>query len=545
MAFRVFYEAGIYSTSEEITDRVQLYTLDVAQNAEEGSVASSSILVEDPDGDYDVVGWRRVRIYEGLAASSNTLMYNGWVADREITRGTSALTAAARSWNVTMVDNNTVMDLRIENGTDANRPAETDVQRIQWLLTTTELNPVTVSEYVNASSPKQMDAVDYRGQRVRDVIDDCAQISGKNYFIYTKDATSFGGSLSLGLWYDFVESTAYSSPLRLTNLLADVDSTWTFAIAEDTSLTRDPSRVYSGAYVRYDGGTVYEENITTANVFTRRDAVYDASNVKSSTKATARALRYLTQSATEEDRIETAFWCPPDKVNFVREGMRIQFRATHLPQYESYQWLRVLSRKIKHVAETDRVGYLVSLTLTSGTLPESPAGTPTTLLSFAGHIGSAVFLGLPADREADYGSSHGQTATLTVGKQYRIVFTSTDCRVTDPSREYDQINGFNCRIFKPTATETQIVQSEGYNWTPDDGTMTASLQYAGIGWNVRSPIRSGGTAPNNMYGPGSIITGEWLTYDGPTTSVDLAMRGIALSGFYGFELLGTVELQER
>jgi len=542
MAFRVFYEAGIYSTSEEITDRVQLYTLDVAQNAEEGSVASSSILVEDPDGDYDVVGWRRVRIYEGLAASSNTLTYNGWVADREITRGTSALTAAARTWNVTLVDNNTILDLRIENGTDANRPAETDVQRIQWLLTTTELNPVTVSEYVNTGSAKQMDAVDYRGQRVRDVIDDCAQISGKNYFVYTKDAASFGGSLSLGLWYDFVESTAYSSPLRLTNLLADVDSTWTFAIAEDTSLTRDPSRVYSGAYVRYDGGTVYEENITTANVFTRRDAVYDASNVKSQSKATARALRYLTQSATEEDRIETAFWCPPDKVNFVREGMRIQFRATHLPQYESYQWLRVLSRKVKHVAETDRVGYLVSLTLTSGTLPESPAGTPTTILAATLTIGSAVYVGGPGDRQEQFASQLGATLPpLTIGKQYRLVASVIDTLST-PINGTESMSTCGVRV-NPQAADSAKVQAPG--WSIGNGTNNGIVTYEGPSFSFDN---TGGLVGN--YPPGTVYTGDWCTYSGvgsgyPITGADISIHGLPKSGFYGFKWIVALELQER
>jgi hypothetical protein len=156
----------------------------------------------------------------------------------------------------------------------------------------------------------------------------------------------------------------------LSNLASDVDGVWTFAISEDTELSRDPSRVYSGALVQYDGGLVYEQSQTTYVNFTKRDAIVPAPNVKSRTTATNRALRYLSDSDTEEDRITTSYYVPASKLNFAREGMRIQFRATHLPNYAAFSWLRILSRTFVQVSEQDDPTYRVTLTLGAG--PPAP-----------------------------------------------------------------------------------------------------------------------------------------------------------------------------
>ena len=370
MALRVFYEASGTATDpfEDITDRVRLYTLDATIKAEEGSVALSTIPVDDPDGDYDIVGWRRISAYEDTATGSNTLVGVWWVADRKVTRG-PYLTGSGRLWTVSLADMNSVLSHRVLHNPDANRSAETDTARLNWLLGTLGTPGIPTTEYVNSSGGVSMDAVDYRGQTRIDVINDCAQQSGKNFFVYVKDGGShLSPAWGLGLWYDHAYSTAYSSIVRLTNVAAEVDGVTTFAIGDDTELIRDPSRVYSGAYVRYDGGTVYQESIATSNAFTRRDAIVPADNVKSSAKATARANRYLLDMNSEEDRITTSFYAPASRLNLVREGMRVQLKATHLPGYgTTYSWLRVLRRSITQVAEEQPTDsqYLVTLELAS------------------------------------------------------------------------------------------------------------------------------------------------------------------------------------
>lgn len=361
---RVLYEAGAEGsvTTEDISHRVRAYTLDVTQKAEEGSVALSSMIVDDPDGDYDIVGWRRAAVYEDLASASNTLIGLFWVADRKVIRGPHR-NLAGRQWVVSLADSNALLSFRVMTGADANRPAETDVARMQWLLGTNEMNRVTITDFVNTTGGVAMDAVDYRGQYTIDIVNDCAQASGKNFFIYDKDTPTGAGT---AIWYDFASSTSYTSSLRLTNDASEVDNVLTFAITDDSELTRDPSRVYSGAYVRYDGGSVYDEDTSTSNFFTRRDGVVPADNVKSNAKAAARATRYLAEMDTEDDRITCGVYLPAAKVNWVRHGQRVQFKATHMPGYEAYSYLRVLSRTVKEVSEewnATTPGYLVTLEL--------------------------------------------------------------------------------------------------------------------------------------------------------------------------------------
>lgn len=378
MGLKVLYEnVKDASTSTgvgylDISDRVRAYTFDVSQSAEEGSVSMSQITVDDPDGDLDIVGWRRMFAFETTATSSNTHIFGGWVADKTIHRGPFR-TEAGRVWDVSVADDNSLLEMRILNTPGANRPAETDVQRIQWLTGTPEFSRYgDVTTYVNTSNAKAMDAVDYHGQKMSDVVSDCAQQSGKNYFTFLIEGAA-GGLQSLGtaFWYGYQDSTLYTSPLRLTNDLADIDNTWTFAIAEDTKLVRDPSRTFSGVYLEYDGGDVYEELASTSINFTRRDVNMSSNNVKSRTKATARAIRYLNDLDEEEDRITTAVYLPAAKIGFLKVGMRVQIKATHLPGYQTvYRYLRVLKRQVLMTSEGSESSWLVTLEL--GTGPSTP-----------------------------------------------------------------------------------------------------------------------------------------------------------------------------
>lgn len=361
------------TVTEYDAGRFRFLDLSVTQNAEEASVGTSSLVIHDPNGDLDIIGHRVFGIKEdAVAAASNQFVYVGYTAERKVRRGDSELTGAARVWEVTLTDVNTVVDRRIMLGADANRPAETDVARMNWLLGTNEASRIDSTIYVSQANGVAMDKADYRGQSFGQVVDDCRQASGKNFYV-----SYWGESISaedpwgfFGAWYDFSNSTNYASMLRLTNDLADIDSESggnTFAIAGDTELTRDPSRVYSGVYLPWDGGNTYVQRTATYNAFAQRDVVMYAQNVKSAAKATARAERYLDDLDTEEDVIVTSINVPAAKVNHLREGMYVQFKATHLPGYETYTWLRVLNRTVEQLTDDQsRDTYRIRLELSPG-----------------------------------------------------------------------------------------------------------------------------------------------------------------------------------
>lgn len=384
MAMRVHYSVHIVdgvsaSSNVDISDRVRAYQLSVKSQAEQGSVALSQIVVDDPDGGINILGLRGVTVHETEETVGSQLVYKGWTADRDIARGPSMLTGTSRRWSVNLADQNSIINRRIMRGADANRPAETDVERIQWLQTTTEFGALVLgTTLVSTASPVAMDAVDYRNQRNQDILDDCSQASGKNFFLVVNDPSE-----RHSLFYDFASSSAYPSTLQLSNVLADVDSVTTFAVSEaDTLLNRDPSRVYSGIILPYDGGEVYVTDPAIATAYQPRDTLAPAVNVRSHAKALARATRYLSDAATESDNISTSFLVPNAKVNHLKEGMAVLCKFSHLPGYESYSWMRALSRT---VTATSEEFYTVGLELTPSHAAASCA-SPTATGSFGPNL---------------------------------------------------------------------------------------------------------------------------------------------------------------
>ena len=118
-------------TPEEFTDSVRA-PLNVTSNAEECTVAISTIEVEDEDSAYDFKAWRRVYIVEDDAPTDETVVYMGHISDVVIER-MHPYSATARKWTLSVSDLNYYLNIRIFRG-DADRPEETDLERLTWLL---------------------------------------------------------------------------------------------------------------------------------------------------------------------------------------------------------------------------------------------------------------------------------------------------------------------------------------------------------------------------------------------------------------------------
>lgn len=352
-----FYFRNEDGDIEELTDAVDVTTFELSEYAEEGSVAMSTVTLDDPDSSIVIGGHRLFYVVEDEIEYGETRIFCGYTADRTYQRGIYEL---GRQIRLTVTDGNIVWGRRVMVGADCKRPAETDVARMQWLLTTAESGLIGDDTYLSTGSPVEMDAADYRGQMMQSVADDCAQASGKNWGVTHLFDTGDG----FAIWYGNDGLTTYVSGMRLSNVAADIDDLTTFAISEDTTLTRDPSRVYSGVYLPYDGGAVYRQDPDTAAAFAKRDSTMPSLNVKSRTKASARAYRYLADLNTEDDRIETTIYVRADQVNAIRPFHRVQFRASHLPSYDAgYTWCRVLRRTVAYWVPG---WYKVTMTLVPG-----------------------------------------------------------------------------------------------------------------------------------------------------------------------------------
>ncbi len=191
--------------------------------AEEGTTGMCTVSFDDPAGSLVVTGWRKFYAGELAGPIGQQRLFTGYVGIRRYMRSQnneSLITGASRRIECDLVDINAILSFRLfpPSDTNANRGSETDVARLQWLLSTSYLSPtVTNYGFVNTTGGITLDAADYRGQSPMSLVSDCANASGKNYYLYY-DETNVG----VGIWYDFDYSPNFTCPLRLSNVLSDV-----------------------------------------------------------------------------------------------------------------------------------------------------------------------------------------------------------------------------------------------------------------------------------------------------------------------------------
>lgn len=353
MALRFYYrddEGGI----TEAVNRIRIPDVELSHQAEQGSVATSELPFDDSVATFAISGHRKVYAVETeIDAGTDPhagVVWVGYTAERGVERKETR-TGAERGWGIQAVDINTVLERRLLLGADCDRPAETDVQRMQWLAATTELELIDDTTYLSTASPVNMEKNSYLKQNAMAVIRDCMDQSGKNAYVLNLKTTAdeYGDTNLFSLWYGRDSLETYTSDARICNIISEVEGDEdTFYPVIRTVLSRDPSRTYSGVIVEYDGGYVYVSRADTATEFAPRDTTLSAPNVHSAAQARARGRRFLADVATEEDAIRTAIQVPAAKANIVMPGHRIQVRFTHLPGYQDeYVWMRVVSRTLR------------------------------------------------------------------------------------------------------------------------------------------------------------------------------------------------------
>ena len=116
-------------TETDITERFRLYAIQVTSNAEEGSVGTSSVIADNDDGTFEIVGHRRYRIAEDAASGSNATMYVGYTAERNSRRGDFHRVGATGETEITLVDINSVLGRRVVTGEDPDPWADTWLRR--------------------------------------------------------------------------------------------------------------------------------------------------------------------------------------------------------------------------------------------------------------------------------------------------------------------------------------------------------------------------------------------------------------------------------
>jgi hypothetical protein len=212
-----FYLGGTITTP--ITDigegDIRLSMPPISETALALTPSMSGLTLDDPTGSLDVTPLRAFAIEE--ADCSKRRLFSGYVADRSQARGDTAhrslILGAARTWDTTLVDYNNTMWQRVIRGSDGNRPAETDVARINWIIGSAYTATVSDAGLISSTGPVNMDATDYRGRYPADVAADCGNASQKNYFVYFDEATWHPAFA-----YFDPTSTTYTSTLQFSNV---------------------------------------------------------------------------------------------------------------------------------------------------------------------------------------------------------------------------------------------------------------------------------------------------------------------------------------
>lgn len=350
-----------YPDSSDWVGRIRLGPagFSFSESALSGTLAMSSVQVDDAGADIDIVGHHGFKVVE--SACSWRTLFRGFFADRNVGRGDSERTGASRVWDATVVDANGVLQFEVIRGSTAKRPRETDTERLAWILGSGYKGPVSSSDANVLGYDVDLDKADYTGMTMADVLADCGGASGANYFaVWDDDHDEYR------LHYYRPTRAFNTSALAISNVPGEADGDATFAPSFDGRLARDPSRVYSGVLLRYGerDSYVFRDSATVlAAIGHRRETTLQDASVRTAAQAEAKADRYLSEGETELDTITlTLHKVPPSRVNLVRAGQRIACTFSHLPGYSSAQWMRVTRRTVTQDGE-DQLHYAVTLEL--------------------------------------------------------------------------------------------------------------------------------------------------------------------------------------
>jgi hypothetical protein len=362
-----FYLDGI-----DVSSRVRLGSITgLTTLADHGEVGTGSLILDDPDGSLAYNGWWPFWVDETDCASQPRI-WTGYIGARSISRGQpSHQTGPSRVYDMDLMDLNCLLGLKVARGSNATRAYETEAERMSWLINQSQclVGLVYDNGAVETSTSQKYDEADFRGRYAGEVLASMST-SGKNFYVY-RDHTAAEPSL----FYAVPSNSPLTSTLRISNVLSDYDATSTFLPYRDATLRREPFETYSGIYLTWRGGAVYQTDASTASNYIARDAAIYSDRIGRLETAQYEAARYLTIHDHEQDRIAVTVLIPSSKVGLIEAGQRISVRFTHLPGYEDFTWTRIVGCNTR-LFPNDEEQYELQLDLAVGLGGSGPGGGP-------------------------------------------------------------------------------------------------------------------------------------------------------------------------
>lgn len=328
-----------------------------------GNPEQITLIVDDHAEALSFAHHKSWKIAESAATLGNREIFYGFISEIAIHEGegTSFFPVGGRACELTIVEAQTWIVRRLLRHEDTltERPEETVSARIAWLLTTVGFSGTVVDDGGVVPCSTLVPAKNYEDLNGQDVLQDCAAVTGWNYFIRRREADD---DFELFFRDD------------LTNTLMDVS---TFAISSDgdddnvtiwaplgkARLTLSGQRIASGLSVPYDGGSVYGENATTASTYASIDQVADAYDLKDQAAAEDLRDHLLRQHNTPEGVVRVVVRLPAANVNDARQGQLITAKFPRLPGWSDFTPCRVQMRNVRRPESLTQAWYDVAYEL--------------------------------------------------------------------------------------------------------------------------------------------------------------------------------------
>lgn len=330
------------------------------EDSAEGQAGIGKVIVDDDNADVghdgdSVRGLKKLTVDESAAPVGDRRVWTGYVGPRDYKRSKNYGTVGpnAREIAITAVEQTTTLGDLVVHGSGAaggRRPRESAGTRLLWLLASGFINCEDRGKVVYPSV--MMDGNDYRGQRGGDVLADIQAVTGYDAKLLQDDEAETVPEL---FFDDFDHSTVYTTTKKISNA-GDDDSATIFAPLDpdgEEGLHRSPDNVSSGGFGAFGKGNVFREKAATAAKYRPRDMTISTSQAKTREQAIRIVDKQLTEHGDEDDTVNVSVLVAPAQVNFFRAAHRVEAQLTYAPDWESYRWARIRSRRITQPAGHD------------------------------------------------------------------------------------------------------------------------------------------------------------------------------------------------
>jgi hypothetical protein len=310
-----YYNGSLLTTAVLLDDEKG-----ISAHATVGQVDTSTIYVQDPAGTYDFVAYKTWKMVEDACTAGNQVVYHGYVGDTSISRTAGAgyqVGSVARVWTIELIDDNGWPSRQVIIAASADRPAETVSARLTWLLTMRGMTGIIFDHGLVEACTTALDAKDCRNLTAKTILDDCALLSGFNWFVRYREASD-----DIELIFQSPNSAADPASLTISNVTPNLTTEW--PPNDDAKQKFGASRIASGILLPYSGGTDYDQDTATAVEFGTVDQTAPTSAVSTKTKARAQITRLLAQHNEQDVSIEDLrIQIPAANLNDIKHGQYV------------------------------------------------------------------------------------------------------------------------------------------------------------------------------------------------------------------------------